>query len=112
MFTICYLIVVASTHFFISETNKLYHKKNISDASKGSIRLRQLVSECNHNVPVYPVLPSLLMLTDDTTIFTFRGIVEKGEQWCLLSGTSTDVNTSQQSMYSRSVGGTDHLNGM
>ena len=79
MSTICYLMVVASTHFFVGEPNKLYHKKKVSEATKGSIALRQLVSRCNHNAPVYPVLPSLLMSTDDTTVFTFRGTMEKGE---------------------------------
>ena len=38
--------------------------------------------------------------------------MEKGEQWYLLSGKGTDVDTSKQSVYSSSVGGTDHLNGM
>ena len=43
--------------------------------------------------------------------FTFRGTIEKGEQWHLLSGKGTDVDTSKQSVYISSVGGTYHLNG-
>ena len=99
-------------NFFVGKPNKLYHKKKISEASKGSIVFRQLVSKCNHNTPVYPVLPSLLMSTDDTTVFTFRGRMEKGEQWYLLSGKGADVDTSKQSVYSSSVGGMGHLNRM
>ena len=91
-------MVVATTHFFVGEVNSLYHKKKINEASKGSIALRNLVSKCNHGAPVYPVLPSLLMSTDDTTVFTFRGTMEKGEQWYLLSGKSADVDTSKQSV--------------
>lgn len=52
------------------------------------------------------------MSTDGTTVFTSMSTTEKGEQWYLLIGKGTDVDTSKQYMYSSGVGGTDRLNWM
>ena len=84
--------------------NPVYHKRMIKDATEGSKRSARLVSWCHKSASVYPVLPSLVISTDDTTMTT------KGDQWYLLEGETHDRST--QSPYSSEVGGTDHLSGM
>ena len=49
MLTIYFLFAVTCYHFFAGDPNKIYHHRPITEASLGSQRLYELVSECNIN---------------------------------------------------------------
>ena len=72
--------------------------------------LERLVSKCNNNAPVYPVLPGLVFSTDDSTVFVFCGKVGKAKTWHLLL--NKDDQDASQSSSGNDKGGTDHLNGL
>ena len=46
--------------------------------------LVKMVSECNNNAPVYPILPGLVFSTEDSTMFVFKGKASNTETRHLL----------------------------
>ena len=80
MYTVCYLIVVVFSHFFVGNINPLYHRCKLRDATLCRKRFARLVSWYHNSASVYPVLPSLVIFTDDTTVFDFRDVNTKCEK--------------------------------
>ena len=113
MSTVSFFMVVASTHLLVGEKNSRYHKYK-QEPTKGANVLAKMVSECNNNAPVYPILPGLVFSTDDSTMFVFKGKETNTETWYLLqdNGVNNGVVKYNQSVYGNEEGGTDHLNGL
>ena len=110
--TISFLVCIVTTHFFVGNPNIIYHKNNFSEASEGSKRLHKLLLRWNLGVPLYPVLPGLVILTDDTTVFAFKGTIKGVEKWYLLSGPGVNNDDRYYAVYSSETGGTDNINSL
>ena len=74
----------------------------------------RLLSKCNRDAPVYPILPGLIFSTDNSTLFVFEGKAKMTESWYLLqdNGFNDDVAKYNHSIYGNEEGGIDHLNGL
>ena len=103
-----YLLVVASTHFVVGNNNDM--TTQLPRATKGARKLAQMITDYyGSDVPIFPVHPALLLSTDDSTLFVFRGKVKKDSGWYLHEA---GRNTSVLSTYSTDVGGSSNLNGL
>ena len=70
---------------FVEERDKKYREKQ--NKIYGALKLSEMISICNNNAPVYPVLPGLILFTDDSTVFVFKGKAENLDGWYLLQST-------------------------
>ena len=75
MSTVCFLMCVSSTHFFVGTQSNKYRERRSKSA--GAIKLLEMVRQCNEYAPMYSVLPGLIFSTDDSTVFVFKGKSEK-----------------------------------
>ena len=69
--TMSFILTVALTSFIVGKAPK-NHPALKRTGTEGSQVLRDLVSSCYGNNAVYPILPSLLTSTDDTTLFVHK----------------------------------------
>ena len=101
------LVVTATTHLMVAEPDS--NHPPISLATEGAKFFESIVSKVNGNAPIRPIQPYLNTSTDDSTMFVFNGtaFVKK-----LLYLTDKSQKSSNLSVYSCVVGGTDHLNGL
>ena len=86
MSAVSFLMTIATTHYFVGEPTKHYHKKSIKHSNEGAKLLERMVSISNKGAPIHPVIPALMTSTDNTTMFVFKGRATLPENWYLIQG--------------------------
>lgn len=97
--TATYLHTIAQSHYVISHEKPEYMKylPPIEEASEGAQKLYKLVEKCNPGMHVSPINPSLVVSTDDSTVYALKGEVQEKQEWVLVDNNNED--TKKDSTY-------------
>ena len=87
--SICYLFTIATTHYLVGPPDTTILRPHLSNLSKGAALFTKLVSRANNNLPVRPLLPGLIISTDDFTLFVLKGKDNKSDGRYLVQKKST-----------------------
>ena len=109
--TMAFILTVANTSFIIGKPPK-NHPCRAKKGTFGAQLFYEMVCKAYKTQDVYPILPSMLKSTDDTTIFAHKGKVDKIEKSGAKKGiVSVDLNRRFQNLYNTDTGN-KKVNGM
>lgn len=77
--TMSFILTVALTSFLVGKPPN-NHPSLKMKGTEGSKVFQELVSKCHGGKTIYPILPSLLTSTDDTTLFVHKNKKKKREE--------------------------------
>ena len=66
------MLLLQHTNLFATK-GQLELKNETREAAEGLKLLYNMVSDVNENLPIYPVKPELLFVTDDTVNYIYEG---------------------------------------
>ena len=102
--TITYIFTVATPHLLIGRSLPNLHTRKLNEVSPGAQLLASLVSRADNGSTIHHVLPAMITSTDVTTVFVFRGVSTKLEDWYLIEPNNKG---SKQSLYLNDEGVTN-----
>ena len=95
-----FLCVVASTHYDVATEIQADLEKDMKsdELPEGVKKLFKMISKAHDNLPLIPVIPALVISTDDTVNYVFEGEGTKEEKFRLV-GTKSLSKAGSQSRY-------------
>ena len=126
--TICYLLVVLTTHFIRAKPTKYHrqHKDLMSNPVYSLIRklncatlgINQTLDDSNNVIveELIPVLPRLITSTDECTIFVSNKVISNKDEWYITSRPQADnlptIDSSKRDIFCTEMSGDKHHRGV
>ena len=95
--SMCLVVLVAATHFIVVKQRDQEIEKMLTQTTNNGVKLMfNLVSKCNRNLPVIPLLPEYVYSSDVTTAYCYEGKGERKASFVLV-GSSTMAESGSRS---------------
>ena len=103
------VMLIANTHFIEMDEEDVDVRRELKEVPLETRMLYDLITDSQNGVPVVPIKPELITLTDDSTVFIFCGSTNKPDEFRLVTKKSC-LNKGTNSVYN--VDKSDYMNGM